>query len=431
MYKKIIMICFLMLITLGCQPDYSSDGNIEKEETPTETRTNEDTETSETSAINKDVDEEEKNGEEDKKETRKEKTASSEPTSTDTDSPSRASQGELTVDYMDVGQGDATLIQYESKKESYTILYDTGDWLGDEVVPFLQEKNIDMIDLVIISHPHADHIGQLEKVMQQFDVKEVWMSGNTANSDVFQNALQAVLDSDADYDEPTAGNVYDIGPLTLTILHPDDLTGKLNEDSLSVHLIYKNESFLFTGDAGVKEEKQMMSRGLPIAADYIQLGHHGSNTSSGEEFINTVQPSTAIYSAGKDNKYGHPHQEVVSLMEEKGIPLYGTDEYGTITVTSDGENSTVQTERKSTNKEENQSSASNENDNTSDCININEATKEELMDIKHIGEVRAQNLINKRPFDSLDDLMEIKGIGEARLSDIKQEQKACIGGDNA
>lgn len=346
--------------------------------------------------------------------------------------------GSLQVDYIDVGQGDATLIDYENQDERYTILYDTGDWQGDEVVPFLQKKDVETIDIIIISHPHADHIGQLTNVVENFSVEEVWMSGNTANSDIYQDALQAVEDSDANYEEPLAGDLFDVGPLTLTALHPSSLTGELNEDSLSFHVAFNDISFMFTGDAGKTEEEQIMNRDLLLQADYLQLGHHGSDTSSSSDYIDAVEPTEAIYSAGEDNKYGHPDQEVVSLFEEKGIELYGTDVHGTITVETDGKKASLTTEQQDkavepgNKKESTQKAPTDEagsNTDTAACIDINEASEAELTGIKHIGDKRAEDLIEERPFDSLDDLSRVDGIAEGRLKEIKAEGKACLGGE--
>src|SRR5699024_1692878 len=291
----------------------------------------------------------------------------------------------LTVHYLDVGQADATLFQFSDGYEDYTLLYDTDDWRGNEVIHYLQGLGIDYIDIVMISHPHADHIGQLEKVLQSVEVGEVWMSSNTAESQVYQNAVNTIIEKDIDFDEPSAGDVFDIGSLVLTILHPASLTGKLNEDSISFHAQYSDVSFLFTGDAGKAEEKQMMQRSLPIEATFLQLGHHGSNTSSDGRFVDKVNPEHAIYSAGKNNSYGHPHPDVVNLFQEKDIPLHGTDEKGTIIVTTDGKDYEMDTKQMTKSKQsttkkpkqEKKKQQATENTATGNCVDINSASFDE------------------------------------------------------
>lgn len=342
-----------------------------------------------------------------------------------------ASLPNLTVHYLDVGQADATLFHFSDGDDDYTLLYDTGDWRGNEVLPYLQSLGIDYIDIIMISHPHADHIGQLDKILHAMEVGEVWMSSNTAESQVYQDAVNTIIEKDIDFDEPSAGDVFDIGPLVLTILHPASLTGKLNEDSISFHAQYGDVSFLFTGDAGKAEENEMMQRSLPIEATFLQLGHHGSNTSSGANFVDAVQPEHAIYSAGQGNSYGHPHAEVVDLFQEKNIPLHGTDEKGTIIVTTDGKKYDIETKKmtKSEQAKEEKPKAKQpqtENLSSGDCVDINQASIEELQAITHIGEARAKLLIQARPYNSVDDLSKINGIGPARLDDIKAQGVACV-----
>lgn len=353
------------------------------------------------------------------------------------------SLADLKVHYIDVGQGDATLFQYKDKDKSYNILFDTGDWRGNEVVSYLSTKGVSSIDLVIVSHPDADHSGQLAEVVNTYDVGEVWMSGNESSSDTFQHGLEAVLTSDAEYDEPRTGDKFDIGPMNITILHPGSISGASNEESVSALFTYGEVSFLFTGDADRNAEMQMVNSGMNIDADILQLGHHGSNTSSAPAFIEAVSPEIAIYSAGTDNQYGHPHAEVVSHIQNTGIALYGTDVHGTIVVTTDGNTYNVQTKEDGTISPKSTDSANNEtkiedtseqsqNTNseqlTSNCININQATAEELQEIIHIGPARAEDLIELQPFQSVDDLTRISGIGPSRIADIKSQGLACTGG---
>jgi beta-lactamase superfamily II metal-dependent hydrolase len=357
-----------------------------------------------------------------------------------------SSLSNLKVHYIDAGQADATLFQFADQDGSYTILYDTGDWNKNDVVNYLQEQDITTIDLIVVSHPHADHIGQMAEIVHTYDVGEVWMSGNEASSQTFQRAIEAVLESDADYNEPKAGEVFDIGPMKIDVLHPESLTGKLNEDSLSLLFTYGDMKFIFTGDAGKHEEAQMIDHAVDIHATILQLGHHGSNTSSSPAFIEAVQPEVAIYSAGMDNSYGHPHPDVVSRIQNAGIDLYGTAVHGTIMVTTDGQTYDITTNKdgthspkstgpanspapkKDTESKDTKESPSEEKQVNHHCIDINTASLEEVQEIIHIGPERAHDLINLRPYHSIDDLDKIKGIGPARLDDIKAQNSACVGG---
>lgn len=351
--------------------------------------------------------------------------------------------GTLTVHYIDVGQGDATLFEVHDEEDMYTILYDTGDWQGNEVVPYLQQQGIETIDIIIISHPHADHIGQLEAVLTTFDVEEVWMTGNTTTSEVYTKAAEAILANDIDYDEPQAGDIFDIGPLTLHVLHPETLTGGLNEDSLSIHFSYGDMAFLFTGDAYAAQEEQIMASGVNVEAPFLHLGHHGSKTSSSETFLDAVDPTYAIYSAGTNNSYGHPNKEVLYRLEARDIIIYGTDVHGNIVVTTNGSEIDIVTDKdvtvtagenneetsETTTKESSSPNPKEETAQSTRCIDINEASASDLQEIVHIGEQRAKDIIAARPFSTINDLQRIDGIGPARIDDITLENKACVGGD--
>lgn len=328
-------------------------------------------------------------------------------------------QDNLTVHYIDAGQADATLFQFSDGNKDYNILYDVGDFKRTDVIEYLHKEAIELIDLIIISHPHADHIGQLDKIINQFQVDEIWMSGNTSTTQNFINSIEAMLDNDIAYDEPRAGMDFDIGDLKINILHPKELTGKLNEDSLSVRFTYGSMNFLFTGDAYKNEEKRMIDTGN-IQSQFLQLGHHGSNTSSAPEFIEAVNPEVAIYSAGKGNTYGHPHPDVINHLKQKNIEVIGTDTHGTIKVISDGQSYNIETLNPNTERETPISDRA--------CIDINTASQAELTQIAHIGNERAQDLINQRPYEKVSQLRRINGIGKGRLKDIIEENTACVGG---
>jgi competence protein ComEC len=241
-------------------------------------------------------------------------------------------QGELIAHYFDVGQGDATLLA----GPDFTILIDAGRHDRSDVVPHLVTAGVQAIDLLVGTHPHADHIGQFPAVLGKFPVTEVWMSGNTHTTLTFERAIDAILASGAAYHEPRAGEVYQIGSARVEVVNPESLTGNLHQGSVSLRIIFGEVAFLFTGDAEAPTETAMIARGHPLHAQILQLGHHGSGTSSTLAFLQAVNPEVAIYSAGRNNSYGHPHDEVIDRLQSLGIAIYGTDVNGTIRVISDG-----------------------------------------------------------------------------------------------
>ncbi|WP_227935367.1 MBL fold metallo-hydrolase [Alkalihalobacillus deserti] len=333
--------------------------------------------------------------------------------------------GELAVHYIDVGQGDATLLI----GPNFTILIDAGRHDANDVTPYLRSQGVSDIDLMMITHPHSDHIGQADTVMQEFNVQEVWMSGDEHTSQTFEQVLDAILTSGADYHEPRAGDSYRFGSALVEVVSPKDVTGDLNEGSISVRITYGDIKFLFTGDAEHQTERDMINRSHDLQADIFQLGHHGSTTSNTQSFLDNVQPEVAIYSAGEGNSYGFPHDEIINRVKSIGIDLYGTDVHGHIIVTTDGEQYSISTNKSGTvtgpptstelEPKEKQETGPN-------CIDINTAPKEKLMEITQIGDARADDLIQLRPFNSVDDLNRIKGIGPGRVADIKDQGLACV-----
>lgn len=250
-------------------------------------------------------------------------------------------QSELAVYYYDVGQGDASLLA----GPDFTILIDAGRHNRSEVVPYLRQVGVESIDLLIGTHPHADHIGQFPQVLESFPVQEVWMCGNSSNSLTFSRTVDAIVESGAGYHEPRAGESYRIGSSHIQVLHPTELTSNLNDSSVSVRITFGEVAFVFTGDAEDKGEWEMVERGMPLRAQILKMGHHGSRTSSHTGFLGAVRPHIAIYSCGANNAYGHPHPETLNRVQNMGIDVFGTDRHGTIQVVTDGKDFEVFTER--------------------------------------------------------------------------------------
>ncbi|MFD1928499.1 MBL fold metallo-hydrolase [Sporosarcina siberiensis] len=344
----------------------------------------------------------------------------------------------MTVHYIDVGQADATLLEFNDGNEEYKMLIDTGNWSSSDVVSYLHTQNIKDIDIIAITHPHADHIGQLDQVINEFNVDEVWMNGEVVNSQIFAASIAAIKINDVDYYEPQVDDVFDIGPVEVSILHPNTLLRSTNDNSLVLRIQYGEIIFLFTGDAERQAENEMVSIGVNLKAHILQVGHHGSSTSSTERFLQAVDPETAIYSAGAGNSYGHPNLETIERIEASGTHLYGTDVHGTILVETDGKTYTVLTSKQGTIQHHSPTGSDEDNEAeditytetkpTSSCIDINTASDAEIQSIIHIGTSRHLDLINLRPFNSVDDLSKIKGIGPARIKDIIAQGFACTGG---
>lgn len=351
--------------------------------------------------------------------------------------------GQLQVHFIDVDQGDATLLQ----GPDFTILIDAGRHDRDDVVPYLRSVGIEQIDLLVGTHPHSDHIGQFDRVLQHFPVQEVWMSGDEHTSHTYERALDAILESEAGYVEPKRGERYEFGSALIEIVHPDKLTGDLNGGSVSMRIRFGNVAFLFTGDAESEQEQSMIESGLNLRAHIFHAGHHGSSTSNTEAFLRAVSPDVAIISAGNDNPYGHPHTEVVERLEKLGIDIFRTDRDGTIIVVTDGRSYEVRTSAGTT--KQSAVTATNEpvaiadrvghasgDEETSgpgcraDQIDLNEAAKTELQRIIHIGESRAAQIVELReeqPFDRVEDLARVTGISAERLQDIVEQDVACVG----
>ena len=252
---------------------------------------------------------------------------------------------DLTVHFIDVGQGAATLLQ----GPDFTILIDAGRPDRDDVVPYLQVQKVWDLDLLVGTHPHADHIGQMPRVLDSFPVHEVWMSGGEITTRTFERALDAIEASEAGYHEPRAGETFTYGSAQVRVLRPASISGHLNNDSIVLQVRFGEVTFLFPGDAE-GEGEAMLSQDLSVKSDVLQMGHHGSSTSSSVPLLNVVRPDYAVYSASADNPYGYPHEETLNNLAALGIRVLGTDVNGTVRVVTDGTTIRVETERQGVSK---------------------------------------------------------------------------------
>lgn len=251
--------------------------------------------------------------------------------------------GELRVHFLDIGQGDATLLVAPDA----TVLVDTGRHDRSDVTDHLERLGVDRLDVLAVSHPHADHLGGFPSLMEAVEVGEVWWSGAEHTTLTFERALDALEASDAGYEEPRAGDTTAVGSLHFEFANPgeDADFDDLHDSSLAFRVTYGEVHFLFTGDAEEHTEAGMVERhGGLLATEIYQVGHHGSTTSTSPALLDATRPEVAIWSAGQGNRYGHPHGEVIQRLEAAGTQVYGTATDGTVTVVTDGATYTIETE---------------------------------------------------------------------------------------
>ena len=250
------------------------------------------------------------------------------------------SDGYLRVHFIDVGQGDSILIQAGDR----AMLVDAGtNESGSIVTGYLCSLNITKLDYLIGTHPHEDHIGGLDDVIRSFEIGTVIMPDVSHTTQTWEDVLDALLEKDLTVTVPHPGDVYSIGDASFTILSPtEDIAGQaaesgdLNNLSVGIRLVYGSSAFVLCGDAESDSEEAMVESGLPLKADVLKAGHHGSSTSTSDAFLAAVDPDYAVISCGRDNSYGHPHQETLDRLNAAGVTVFRTDEQGTVIAVSDG-----------------------------------------------------------------------------------------------
>jgi len=249
-------------------------------------------------------------------------------------------QNPLKVAFLDVGQGDSILIQAPNGQ---TMLIDGGrstNLANTVIIPKLQEWGAKQVDVLIPTHPDQDHIAGLVGVLENYPVKLAALTGQVHSTQIYERLLTDIRDKNVTALKVRTGTVIPFDPaVKLEVLGPDDdqvNSDDTNDASIVIKLTYGGTSFLLTGDAEMPANKAILDRGFDVRSTVLKLGHHGSRTSTNEDWLMKVQPQLGIISAGKDNSFGHPHPEVIAALEKLKIPYVRTDEHGTITVTSDG-----------------------------------------------------------------------------------------------
>ncbi len=250
---------------------------------------------------------------------------------------------ELTVTYFDVGQGDAALLETPTGKY---ILIDAGVWSPGYnsgrgvILPHLRASGVSKLDAVVLSHPHSDHIGGIVDLINEIEIETIYNSGFHYDSELYQSYLELALEKEIPVKALKEGDTLGIDPaLLILVLGPEETVynSDPNEHSVMLNVIYGESEFLFTGDAGMHQEKRVLARYDELLdTDVLKVGHHGSKTSSGLEFVNMVTPEYSIVSLSEPNRYRHPHREAIERLSTTGSKLWFTSLEKAIILKSDG-----------------------------------------------------------------------------------------------
>ncbi len=255
---------------------------------------------------------------------------------------SSAATPTMKVHFINVGQGDATYIKMPGGED---ILIDGGrQGQGDKIIAYLKKQKVDDIEIMIATHPDADHIGALDEVLKAYKVESVYAPKVSHTTDAYKNFLKAVKAEKLTIKTAKAGVKLPLKTGTAKFVGPVRDYGKtdLNNWSAVLHITYNKNKFLFTGDAEKTAETDMVKAKQTLQADVLKVGHHGAKTSSNKNFLDVVKPKYAVISVGK-NSYGHPSTEVINRFKPYKTSIYRTDQKGNIIFTSTGTKITVAT----------------------------------------------------------------------------------------
>ncbi|MCI8485144.1 MAG: MBL fold metallo-hydrolase [Lachnospiraceae bacterium] len=241
----------------------------------------------------------------------------------------------LEVHFIDVGQGDATLI----RQGKHAMLIDGGDNdQGTTIQSYLQYQGIEKLDYVIGTHPDSDHVGGLDVVMYKFSWDQVILPDLEKDTKTYQDVLKVIRDKGKKITYPVVGDTYMLGSAEFTVTAPveKDYGDNWNDYSVGILLEFGENRFLFTGDAEEDAEQDMLEEGIELSADVWKAAHHGSDTANTMTFLEKVNPDSVVISCGEGNSYGHPRAGAMNRFRSIGAQVYRTDEQGTIVAVSDG-----------------------------------------------------------------------------------------------
>lgn len=242
----------------------------------------------------------------------------------------------LSIHIIDVGQGDSILIQTPNKKN---ILVDGGDEDAQHIVKnYLKRKKVKSLDIIIATHPDTDHIGSLDYIVENFSVKSIYMPEQSVDSESYINLVNSCNSKKLTPEYLYKGDNINIEKnIDINVLSPSYIQGDNNLNSIVFTLDFNQNSFLFTGDAEEENESDIINSFDLDYVDFLKVGHHGSNSSTTDEFLEETSPDVAAISCGYKNSYGHPHKQTLENLSKHSVLTYRTDQIGDIVFFSDGQ----------------------------------------------------------------------------------------------
>ena len=244
----------------------------------------------------------------------------------------------LQIYFFDVGQADSILIL----NNNTTMLIDAGNNNdGKLLVDYIKNKlNINKIDILVGTHPHEDHIGGLDNIINELDIGDIYLPEVITTTKTFEDVITAIENKDLVITVPEIGEKFTLGEADFEVLFTGTDDRDLNATSIIINMLYGNKSYLFTGDTTEEVEETILNKNIDI--DVLKVAHHGSRYSSSYDFLEKATPAYAIISVGKENSYEHPHQEAINRIKKHTNKIYMTKDVGTILLTSDGTNINIE-----------------------------------------------------------------------------------------
>lgn len=250
--------------------------------------------------------------------------------------------GQLALFCLDVGQGDCLV----AESDGQVMVVDSGSGQAImAVLNFLDARDVQTIDYLLLSHAHEDHIGNAAQLLRRYDVKILLLPMQGADSATYDEVLQTARREDVETRIVQPGDSWALGAAQAEVLGPLSVMEELNDSSTVLKLSLDETDFLLTGDMEAAAEAELLTAGADIEAEVLKVAHHGSSTSSGAEFLAAVDPELALISLAADNEFGFPHDKVLRELNGAAIAVYRTDQRGSIAVVSNGSDLSVTTDR--------------------------------------------------------------------------------------